>query len=346
MDIIARDGEIVNIISSEIPREITGIVSEIGEKWTMHKLSAKNVADKLMKIQKYARGYRMQTCAEKIGMAVCQKCGRKHITYAQLCRDRFCPVCGWRLALKRFANMVQIVQGLRERYPESEWQFVTLTVANCRPEELGVTLDEMARTWNCIWSRKSTKTRPIQGWARSLEVTYNKDTKTFHPHYHVLVLWDDGYSPDEFEQEWLERAWMKTIQLRTVSQAQKSEMVSAQNRCMISSIYDQEEEEAQEVTKAVLETYKYSIKSKDLQEMPLKIFKELDEKLKGRRMVAFGGIVKEYAQEMGLVNMDKAAETADEDDDDQRACMACGSTQVIEIVGQWAGDGYIWRRDT
>ena len=201
--------------------------------------------------------------------------------------------------MRRFANMMQIVQGLREKYPEAEWQFVTLTVENCRPKALSETIDEMARAWNCIWSRRSTKKLPILGWARSLEITYNRKNMTFHPHYHVMILWDDAYSPSEYEQKWLERAWMDTVKIRTVDEAQASSMVRSYGRQMVPSMFDQRDDEAEAVLSAVLETYKYSIKSVELQEMPLGVFEILDKLIKGRRMVAFGGVVKEYAKEIG-----------------------------------------------
>lgn len=250
--------------------------------------------------------------------------------------------------MRRFANMMQIVQGLRERYPEAEWQFVTLTVENCRPKDLRETIDEMARAWNCIWSRRTTKKMPILGWARSLEITYNKKAQTFHPHYHVMILWDDAYSPSVDEQKWLERSWCDTVQLRTVSQAQDSAMVKSYGRQMVPSIYDQKDDQAEAVLSAVLETYKYSIKSVELQEMPLGIFDALDKLMKGRRMVAFGGVVKEYAREVGLSSMESVSTLEDDSSDDPgiKQCASCKSVKLIQVVGTWTGDGYLWRRDS
>lgn len=346
MDIITQHGEKVNVYGSNIPQSITEIMLQDGQKWTMHKMAAQKMADRLMKIHQYARGYRMQQCAQTIQVSVCGSCGHKHIINARLCRDRFCPVCGWRLSMRRFANMMQIVQGLREKYPEAEWQFITLTVENCRPRELNATIDEMARAWNCIWSRRTTKNMPILGWARSLEITYNRKSMTFHPHYHVMILWDDAFSPSEYEQKWLERTWMDTVKIRTVDAAQSSSMVKSYGRQMVPSIYDQKDDEAEAVLKAVLETYKYSIKSVELQEMPLGVFEILDQLIKGRRMVAFGGIVKEYAKEIGLSSMEAMSAEDDSDEDPAiKRCASCKSVKLIEIVGKWTGDGYIWRRD-
>lgn len=345
MDIITQKGENVNVFTGNIPTSITEIMLQDSQRWTMHKNDAKKMAERLLKIHQYARGYRMQQCAQSIHMSVCASCGHKHVYNARLCRDRFCPICSWRLSMRRFANMMQIVQGLRERYPEAEWQFVTLTLENCQPRALRDTIDEMARAWNCIWSRKTTKKMPILGWARSLEITYNAKSRTFHPHYHVLVLWADAYSPSEHEQKWLERAWMDTIKIRTHHDAQDSTMVRSKGRQMVPSIYDQTEDDAQTVLTAVLETYKYSIKSKEMQEMPLGVFQLLDELLKGRRMVAFGGAVKDFAKEIGLTSMEAVSADDESDDPGIKQCASCKSVKLIQVVGQWTGDGYLWRRD-
>lgn len=351
MNIITQDGENVNVYASDLSTIAHQLV-KYGEQWMEKKQASKAISAKLIAIKKYGRAYRMQTCAEEIKIQFCPKCGTKHVLRANLCRDRFCPICVWRLSMKRFANMVQIVQGLREEHPAAIWEFCTLTVANCQPKFLKITLDEMARAWNCIWSRRTTKDKPILGWARSLEITYNNQTKTFHPHYHILLLWADNHVPSETELHWLENTWRDTVQLRTTKSAQDSKIVhprleiNADRYEIIPGLSSQDTDDVQQVTKSVLETYKYSVKSKDLELMPVYIFRILDELLKGRHMTAFGGIVKEYAKLHNLTNMDREAENADEEESDLHHCLACGSTQVIDIVGKWTSDGYLWRRDS
>lgn len=335
MDIITHPNEVVNVYQS-IPDDITRILLSDGGKWTMHKANAQKVAGQLLKLKKYARAYRMQTCADTVSLYVCGSCGHKHITHANLCRDRMCPICGWRLSMKRFASMIQIVDGLRRLYPESVWQFVTLTVQNCEPSQFLHVLTEMQNAWHRIWTRRTTQAMPILGWAKSMEVTYNKQTHTLHPHYHVLLLWDK--SPSDLQFKWLERTWIDAVRLHTVTQAQDSRLIYT-----IPSITEDIPDQADAVRNAVLETYKYSIKSSDMMQMPLGIFKVLDEALRGKRLVAFGGVVKEYARSINA-NLD----TPDDDGDDAsdiRQCSSCGSVKVVDIVGKWTGDGYLWRRD-
>lgn len=257
--------------------------------------------------------------------------------------------------MKRFTSMVQIVDGLRRLYPESVWQFVTLTVANCRSEELPDVITEMMRAWNCIASRKTFKAKII-GWARSMEITYNEDKKTIHPHFHMLLLWREGWDPTDY----ICREWVKTVKRYAVDDAQSAEDIHTRRKLkdkayqdaaiirrttqkidQIPSIFDQEEETAEAVRDAVLETYKYSVKGSDLEAMPLWIFRDVDQAMKSRRLIAFGGVVKDYAADIGETEMETSG-----DEEDLAACFNCGSTKLIHVVGRWTGDGYLWRRDT
>jgi plasmid rolling circle replication initiator protein Rep len=292
----------------------------------MKKAAARRMADKMRKVGFAARADRMQMCGELLAGEYCPDCGKLHITRTQLCRDRVCPICTWRLSMKRYSNMVSIMQGLRDAYPEAAWQFVTLTAKNCSVDALSATIDEMGRAWNTIASRKTFKRR-VAGWARALEVTYNETAHTVHPHFHVLLMWQEGMEPDE---DFLPGAWMETVALTTARAAQDAQIIHSKK--------DMEEDP---VSAAVLETYKYSVKSSDLEEMPLRFFKQTVTALRGRRLVAFGGKVKEYARRCELDDMDDLEEM---DGGVRKTCIRCNSAAIHKICAQWAGTGYRWMR--
>ena len=324
MLIISERGEKVNTLSSDIS-VYAPLLAVTAEQWSAHKHSIGQISDRLDKIGEHGRAFRMRNCADVVKFAFCPECGTKHLIHANLCRDRFCPVCSWRLSLKRFASMCQIVSYLSTLHPASSWQFVTLTLENCRPDQLSDTIREMSETWNRIWSRKSTKQRPILGWARSLEVTYNSKTHTLHPHYHVLIMYERGYT-----SSWLVDAWLKTVLRRTDAAAQNFQNIKPR-------VNGADELEA--AMSAVLETYKYSVKSNDLLTMPLAEFKLFDRQLKGKRMQSFGGEIKEAAR-----ILDAEGDEIDTGDT-VVACPRCGNVDLISIIGTWCGDGYIWRRN-
>ena len=67
--------------------------------------------------------------------------------------------------------------------------FLTLTVRNVRAGDLRATLRQMSEDWNRFINRPKTK-QLVAGWAKALEITYNTERHTFHPHYHVILLQD------------------------------------------------------------------------------------------------------------------------------------------------------------
>ena len=337
MDIIAHVDIHVNI---KIERE-DAFSNRYGMKWERKKIAAKETAQKMIQIGEKLRGLRMMNCAEIVEGAVCQGCGQMHVVYANLCRDRFCPVCKWRLSMKRFTAMFEIVTGLRKRYPEAAWQFVTLTCQNCNPTELPEVLDEMGRVWNNITTAQKFKKR-IAGWARSTEITYNEVTGQLHPHYHVLVMYEELETPDEY----IIKRWCKGLNYKTSVLAQNAETVefTAENEQEIGWEVDQNPDDEAAIN-AILETYKYSVKDKDTEQMPLGVFRVLVDALKNRRLTAFGGVIKQYAKELEVERMDEVSEHEEEEMEHKiERCVKCKNSHLIEIIGKWAGDSYIWRR--
>lgn len=337
MDIIAH----VDIrVKVEVEKE-DAFSQRYGKKWETKKKAAKEVAEKMMQIGEKVRGIRMMNCAEIVNGKVCEKCGQMHVQYANLCRDRFCPVCKWRLSMRRFTSMYAIVTGLRRRYPESAWQFVTLTCVNCAPRDLPDVLDEMQRCWNAIASAKKLK-KKVAGWAKATEITYNEVAGTLHPHFHILVMYEEMEEPDNYIVE----RWCKGLKYKTSMLAQDAQTIEfrAEEQLNIGWQVDQNPED-DKIIDAVLETYKYSIKDKDTENMPLGVFHTLVETLQGRRLTAFGGVVKEYAKELDMERMDDADERDENElDRETERCIKCGDSHLVEVIGQWAGDSYIWRR--
>jgi plasmid rolling circle replication initiator protein Rep len=324
MNIIANDGGLVNItITNSFGVEMEQTPTR--SKWEQKKLRAKIIAAKLEAIGEKKRSERMAMCSTYITANECPSCGHMHVLHTKLCRDRLCPICQWRLSMRRFATMYTIVDGLQHAYPESQWQFVTLTLRNCRAEDLSATIDLMSSTWNKIASNTTFK-EFYQGWAKSLEITYNPRTRTLHPHYHILLM-----QRTHFGGKYVQRSWCRLLHNQTSALAQCTETIDMQA--------------GDEINKdAILETYKYAFKSDEAEDMPLSIFRHLVKAIKGRRLVAYGGKVKEYAQLCQLPPIDNPSE----DDEAEAAalinkCVKCGRVGLIQTVGMWNRNGYIWR---
>lgn len=323
MNIIAQNNGDVNVYIAEENTD----ESISRTKWRIKKAHAQRIAAVLRSIGEISRSNRMSSCANYIVARECKDCGAIHVIGTKLCRDRMCPICNWRLSMRRFASMYTVLDGLITAYPESRWCFMTLTVKNCLPQQLSETLDEMSRMWNSIASSPKFKDR-YAGWARSVEITYNKETRTLHPHYHIILMTHEGMKPNEY----VIHRWLEGCKLTTNKAAQDIRDIRSKDI------------ESDIPVSAILECYKYAIKTSELEDMPVSIFRETDKAIRHRRLVSYGGMIKDYAKLCEIKQLDNATE---EDEEEAAAlinkCVRCGSKQLVELTAEWSGTGYIWR---
>ena len=268
------------------------------------------------------RGFRMKDCSKFITMSVCPDCGRSVGSSASLCRDRVCPTCAWRLSAKQSAEMLYTLTYINdiENYTAA---FLTLTVENCAVEQLEPTLKMMSEAWHRMLAKRKNKDL-IVGTARSAEITYNQKSKTFHPHFHIIMLLD-GVEPTTkaigemnayFNEEWRKAArliYQPITDLRLISTDAPLE-------------YDKPI--ADQYRRAILETFKYTIKDDQLADMPLGSFRYYVDAINGKRLVNYTGVVKEARQQLDYCD-DLEAETT------EKRCDNC-SAEMISAVYQWS----------
>ena len=127
---------------------------------------------------------------------------------AHYCGYRWCMVCSRIRMAKAIARYLPVL----EAWVEDSF-LVTLTVLNCRDFELRDTIKLMMQQFtSCKRSMKRTHRLSFQ-YVRKLEVTYNKEADTYHPHFHVMVR-------GEVEAEALRSLWLKRSTLVTHPVAQ------------------------------------------------------------------------------------------------------------------------------
>lgn len=284
---------------------------DIIEKWGDKKKLNKQVADKLIEVGERRRGQRIKECSEHLLMQKCPKCGEKHLVRAELCKDRICPICQWRLARKRAGEMLQVLKKMEEK--EYKYQFLTLTQKNVPIYRLGQEIKRINKAWSSL--RKSNITGRPLGYARILEITYDEKTKTAHPHQHIIIAWEKGQRTYK-RTEWAKR-WGKALNI-------KYEPI-----CRLKYIKSKKKDEKYE--KAVLEAYKYSVKSTDLLKMPNELFKLFINEIKGSRACSYTGIFRELRKEL---KMKKETEIEDINDEEIK-CKECGS-EMIKYVLEWS----------
>lgn len=258
----------------------------------------------------------MSECSTTIQARRCAACQKLEVIGTKRCRDRLCPVCGWRLSVRRFGEMSEVMERLRAYGIEHKLHtyFLTLTVKNCRLEHLSGTLDRMAAAWKRVTERKYWSS--VYGWARSTEVTYNPRTGLYHPHYHIIYTTMEQKPLREVQRE-TRQTW--TSALRVTYPAVTDVRPAYSKRS------------SDESTLAVLlESFKYAVKDSDLLAMPTRDFKAFAAAIAGRRLVAYGGVIASIRKDIGAA--------ADEDDAEDSFSVTCDcGAEYEEALLTWSG---------
>lgn len=199
---------------------------------------------------------------------------------ANFCKVRLCPLCSWRRSLKIFGQTSAIMNKIPQSY---RFIFLTLTCKNPTGEELANMLDKLFKAYNLFAKRKDFKDCFV-GWFRALEVTYNKRSDTFHPHFHVILCCHKNYFKQQYlNQEQFQKMWKECLG------ADYDPVVDVRSFSK---------------KKGVAEASKYAVKDKDY--VTKKgvgidhVIDLLDNVLKNRRLVAYGGNMKEIKKQLKL----------------------------------------------
>lgn len=258
----------------------------------------------------------MAECSNIIEYEKCTECGEIVIKRANLCRDRLCPVCSWRLAAKRFSEMMMVYDNIGDILATHTVSLMTLTVKNVKLSDLSETMNDMARSWKRMQERKWMSDNLV-GWARSIEVTYNQDANTAHPHYHVLAIWRGKVQSDEYEYM-IRQIWAQSSRINYVPQIDCRNAYTTDNN--------------KDITSAAVEAMKYTAKTKDMIDMPMREFREFVRAIKGRRLISYGGAISSTRKALGF-NDDVPK---DEIDDTTIKCTKCNAPFAAQTA-IWSG---------
>jgi hypothetical protein len=163
--------------------------------------------------------------------------------------------------------------------------FLGITIQNCKATipETTKALNEIFKGWDRLLKIRHIKA-PIKGWFRALELTYNKARDEFHLHIHAIILVDESYFKTS--------AYMKTAEW--VQRWRSSMRLDYDPICDIRKIKNDKGKR-----KGIAEVAKYTVKDTDFitPEKPLtdRLTNILNKTLKKRRLVAYGGIMRQIA---------------------------------------------------
>ena len=214
--------------------------------------------------------------------------GGKKLVSMDSCRVRLCPLCGWRRSIKIYSHTMQIV----EQMPKYKFILLTLTVKNVPCYQLCAQIDDMMRGWQRLTQRKRFRAA-VAGWYRGLEVTHNVNQKspsfdTYHPHFHCLLAVSERYFKGDnyIKQEEWQQLWRSVMRLEYDPQVDVRTVKTS-------------------TPKAVAEVAKYACKESDYIipeqiELSVSAVETLDKALENRRLVAYGGKMKEIHNALHL----------------------------------------------
>jgi len=231
----------------------------------------------------------------------------KRVHRSNSCGNRFCPLCTWNKAKKDAIMLSVLMQAIREQ-EEQEFIFLTLTAPNVQGDDLKKEIDRFNHAFKKLFDRRNVK-KIVNGYVRKLEVTYNQkrfitnimykraqdyydkrnlkegdhnpNYDTYHPHFHVILSVNKSYftSRDYLKQDkWLEM-WRECMDDMSITQVD------------IRKVRSSEKSE----NGVVLEVAKYSAKSNELYASQ-SVFEIFYRALKGRQLLTFNGLFKEYVK--------------------------------------------------
>ena len=249
---------------------------KIHKKFHTDLFSALLDAFKLTSHWSQAKADRLRACGDYVCVA---PDGR--IIGANFCKNRYCPICQWRASRRMFGHVARVSGYLREFYPDYEHLFLTLTLKS--PRRLSDGLCDVLRGFNNL-THDRTFRRAQKGFLRSVEVTYNDASETWHPHIHSILAVDKTYFTVDYlsQSEWSD-LWKRAtgidytpiIDIRKVSDDR---------------------------TGAIAEVAKYAVKPSSLScsHDSVSVYAELLNATFNRRMRSFGGVFREAVKALGL----------------------------------------------
>lgn len=269
--------------------------------------------------------------------------GKRDLNAANFCQLRLCPLCIARRAKKMAYKVSKVLDTVAAEHEGIKFLFLTLTIQNVPGDKLGETLGEMMAGWDRLLQHRKIK-RTIKGWFRAVEITRGDNRKHmnrktgkmefrpdngYHPHIHAILAVGPEYFSDAgayLEHSELVARWK--LAMRTEYDPHIDIRVAR-------SKGEYRAEKA-----AAVESAKYAVKDEEYiddalpEDRLVEIVRDYTEALFKRRLVAFGGWMKEAARALDAENLEEG-DLVHLDDETVREDVA----ELIEIYNWHFGAG-------
>jgi plasmid rolling circle replication initiator protein Rep len=283
--------EVLNLLKQDNTKKKKS-QEKILDKAASKRPACDGLADSFKRLEEDGKAARVRDCGTSLELAYVIAEDRTTLHRANFCRERLCPMCAMRRTKQIFSQVSRVMDAVERERPELVPVFLTLTVRNCEAVELGATLTKIFEGWNRMTTGTSKLKRIVAGWFRALEVTHSERDDTYHPHIHAIMLVPPSYfkNPKDYmpTEKWV-KTWRKALRLDydPVCHIEKIDEGGADGRA-----------------DAVAEVAKYTVKDADYIKADAALTDKLvgvfGAALKGRRLYAFGGLMKEIAKRLKI----------------------------------------------
>jgi plasmid rolling circle replication initiator protein Rep len=292
-------------------------ISPRDKPWDTRRSQSEDISKLYLSIgyEKYAD--RMDNCARTLKFCLESKTSEEmklRLREARFCRVRHCVVCQGRRSMSWRARFFTAMPKIQAEYPTGQWLFLTLTVRNCEITDLRKTLDHMNKSWIRLTQRKEF---PALGYVKSVEVTRGQGG-TAHPHFHCLLLVKSSYFKTGYvSQEKWTNLWQSCLRI-DYTPIINIQRVKVKGSLKKSSLATDDSQDG--ITKAICETFKYSVKGSDLIK-DAEWLKELTNQLHKTKGITIGGCLRSFIEEKepenlidtGLEDEEKTGELKDDE---------------------------------
>jgi len=280
------------------------------------------------------RSEKINICGDCLVFLKCHGHGIQKLSRASFCRERMCPMCQFRKSRKIAQDVSKVCHYALQENPTYKFLFLTLTVPNVYGDQLSETITHMFKSWKRLSERTEIK-KILKGFFRALEVTYNPEKETYHPHFHIILYVPSNYFTKNYikRDRWLE-LWQESTKQPEITQVD------------IRKIFDKNSG-SDELAGAVSEVAKYTTKPFDFlldnltMEDKSNILMCLQNALANRRLHTYGGILSDIKRVLKLKDAEsKDANLTDVDGVEGCFCPVC-KAEMVELLFKWHHKMYL-----
>src|SRR5699024_5750933 len=248
----------------------------------------------LLHILEMKKSERVRECANILEFKQNQETGERKLYRVWFCKSRLCPMCNWRRAMKHGIQSQMVVAEVIKRKPNVRWLFLTLSIKNVYDgKELSQSLSKMSEGFRRMMAYKKID-KNLVGFMRATEITVNQVDNSYNQHMHVLLCVESTYfknTANYIDQNQWTAFWKKAMKLYY------DPVVDIRD-------IKHKNKDKSDIDTEIDETEKYPVKDTDFmtddEEKNLKRLADLEEGLYRKRLISYGGLLKEIHKKLNL----------------------------------------------